>query len=126
MNMHWLRDKEVLKHIRVYWDKVKNNDADYFTKHFPPRVHRQQRPCYIQSDHIAITLKYRSQTEITRLCEGVLNRVLSPSVPDPKSQSMTQKSNRVLCNKSNRVPCTQSPNALICNITIYDVQNHNR
>ena len=28
MNMHWLRDKEVLKQIRVYWDKGKNNDTD--------------------------------------------------------------------------------------------------
>ena len=36
MNMNWLRDKEVLKQTRVYWDKGKNNDADYFTKHFLP------------------------------------------------------------------------------------------
>ena len=73
MNMHWLHDKEVLKQIQVYWDKVKNNDVDYFTKNFPRSVHRQQRPRYIQSAHIATTLKYRSQTDLTRLYKGVLN-----------------------------------------------------
>ena len=98
--MHWLCDKEILKQIRVYWDKGKNNYSDYFTNNFSPSVHRQQRPRYIQSAHLATTIQYRSQTEITRLCEGVFNRFLSPSVLDPKSQSMTHK--------SNRVPCTQS------------------
>ena len=47
MNMHWLRDKEVLKQIRVYWYKGKKNDADYFTKHSTTSVHCQQRPRYI-------------------------------------------------------------------------------
>ena len=28
--------KYVLYQLRVYWDKVRNNDADYFTKHHPP------------------------------------------------------------------------------------------
>ena len=82
MNMHWLHDKEVLKQILVYWDKGKNNDTYYFTNNFPPRLHRQQRPRYIQSARLATTLKYRSQTELTRLCKVVLNIVLSPSVPD--------------------------------------------
>ena len=36
MNMYWLRDKEFLKQIQVYWDKGKNNDTDYFTMHFLP------------------------------------------------------------------------------------------
>ena len=124
--MHWLRDKEVFKQILVYWDKGKNNESDYFTKHFPPSVHRQQQPRYIQSAHPATTPKYMSQTELTRLCEGVLNRVLSPSVLDPKSQSRNQKSNRVLCTKSNRVPCKQHTYAPIRATTIYDVQDHNR
>ena len=124
--MHWLRDKEVLKHIRIYWDKGKNNDAEYFTKHFPPSVHQQQRNCYMQSAHIATTLKYRSQTELIRLCEDVLNQVLSTSVLDPQSQSRNNNSNQVLCTNSNRVPCIQSLNAPIRAIIIYDVQNHNR
>ena len=41
---YWLRDKEVLEQLRLYWDKGTNNDADYFTKHHPPIHHRQMRP----------------------------------------------------------------------------------
>ena len=110
--MHWLRNKEVLKQIRVYWDKGKNNYADYFTKNFPPSVHRQKRPRYIQLAHLATKIQYRSQTELTRLCEGVLNRVLSPSVPDPKSKSMTQKSNRFPCTQSLIAPIRAKPQSM--------------
>ena len=112
MNMHWLCDKEVLKQIRVYWDKGKNNDADYFTKNFLPIVHRQKRLRYIQSAHLATTIQHSSQTELTRLCEGVLNQVLSPSVPDQKSQSRTQKSNRVPCTQSLIVPICAKPQSM--------------
>ena len=37
MKCHWLRDKEVLEQLRVYWYKGTNNDADYFTKYHPPQ-----------------------------------------------------------------------------------------
>ena len=49
MKWNWLRDKEVLEQLRVYWDKGTNNDADYFTKHHPPIHHRQMRPWYIHA-----------------------------------------------------------------------------
>ena len=29
MKWQWLRDKEVLEQLRVYWDKGTNNDTDY-------------------------------------------------------------------------------------------------
>ena len=32
MRFHWLRDKETLKNIQVYWEPGINNDGDYFTK----------------------------------------------------------------------------------------------
>ena len=112
MNMHWLRDKEVLKQIRVYWDKGKNNDADYFTKNFPPSINRQQIPRYIQLAHLATTIQYRSQTELTRLCEGVLNRVLGPSFPDPKSKYRTQKLNLVPFNQSLISPIRAKPRSM--------------
>ena len=51
MKWYWLRDKEVLKQLRVYWDKGTNNDADYFTKHHPPTHHRQMRPQYIHTSN---------------------------------------------------------------------------
>ena len=110
--MHWLRNKEYLKQIRVYWYKGKKNEADYFTTHFPPSINRQQRPRYIQPAHLATSIQYRSQTELTRLCEGVLNRVLSPSVPDPKSQSRTQKSNRVPFTQSLIAPIRAKPKSM--------------
>ena len=34
IKMNWLRDKYILKHKRVYWDKGNNNNSDYFTKHY--------------------------------------------------------------------------------------------
>ena len=30
MKVHWLRDKEVIEQLRVYWDISTNNDTDYF------------------------------------------------------------------------------------------------
>ena len=48
MRYHWLRDRENQKHIHVYWDKGNNNDANYFTKHFPANEHREQRNRYVQ------------------------------------------------------------------------------
>ena len=35
MEWHWLRDKEVIYQLRVYWYRGTNNDTDYFTKHHP-------------------------------------------------------------------------------------------
>ena len=30
MKWHWLREKQVLEQLGVYWEKGTNNDADYF------------------------------------------------------------------------------------------------
>ena len=70
MKWNWLRYKEVIDKIRVYWDKVTNNDADYFTKHHPPIHHRQMRPRYIHTSNLVRTI-----TQTIRLCKGVLNQV---------------------------------------------------
>ena len=47
MRYHWLRDRQNRMHLRVYWDKGSNNDADYFTKHHAPSHHKLMRPRYI-------------------------------------------------------------------------------
>ena len=52
MKWHWLRDKEVLEQLRVYWDSGKNNDTDYFTKHHPPIHHPQTIPWYIHTSNL--------------------------------------------------------------------------
>ena len=70
MKCHWLRDKEVLEKLILYWDKGTNNDTDYFTKHQPPIHHHQMRPLYIH------TLKLsRKIPQTIRVCEVVFNRV---------------------------------------------------
>ena len=67
---YWLRDKEVLDQLIVYWYRGTNNENDYFTKHHPQIHHRQMKPCYIHTSNLARTI-----TQTIRLCEGVLNLV---------------------------------------------------
>ena len=43
MHLHWLRDKELTEYIKVFYDKGKNNGADYHTKHHPTVHHRRVR-----------------------------------------------------------------------------------
>ena len=52
MKFHWLRDKELQKLIRVFWDKGINNDADYFTKHHSTTHHQAIREKYILKGHL--------------------------------------------------------------------------
>ena len=47
MRYNWLKDADTLGHLRILWDKGKNNLADYFTKHHPPIHHRTMRPKYL-------------------------------------------------------------------------------
>ena len=70
MKWNWLRDKGVLDQLRLYWDKVTNNDADYFTKHHPPIHHHQMRSRYIHTSNVA-----RKIPQTIILCKYVLNRV---------------------------------------------------
>ena len=48
MKLHWLRDPYNKQFFDVFWDKGKDNDADYFTKHHPTSHHRLHRPTYVQ------------------------------------------------------------------------------
>ena len=92
MKWHWLIEKQVLEQLRVYWYKVTNNDADYFTNHHPPIHHVQMRPRYIHTSNLVRTIPFA-----IRLFKGVLNRVLGyQSFADSlktirgKPQSMTE------------------------------------
>ena len=49
MKWHWLRDKEVIKKLSVYWDRGKNNDNDCFKKYHPPIQNHQMQPQYIHT-----------------------------------------------------------------------------
>ena len=48
MNLHWLRDKEVQKYFKIFWEKGSSNRGDYFTKHHPTIHHRFQRGRYVR------------------------------------------------------------------------------
>lgn len=48
MRYHWIEDRTQLGQIRPYWDKGKNNLADFFTKHFPPAYCKIMRYKYLQ------------------------------------------------------------------------------
>ena len=43
MRYHWLRDRIAQKQFNLYWKAGKTNDADYYTKHFPPSYHKLMR-----------------------------------------------------------------------------------
>ena len=47
MKYHWLRDNQTRQQFRYYWAKGSDNNADYFTKHHPPNVHKEMRHKYI-------------------------------------------------------------------------------
>ena len=48
MRYYWLRDRQTQQQFLFFWDKGSNNDADYFTKHFPASYHRVKRSRYVQ------------------------------------------------------------------------------
>ena len=54
MRWNWLRDRKTHKEIHPYWDKGKNNQGDYFTKHHSPEHHKIHRQKYILKNHLAI------------------------------------------------------------------------
>ena len=57
MRYHWLRDKKHQKNFRYYWARGEDNDADYFTKHHPPKHHLKMRQKYILKNHHTVIAK---------------------------------------------------------------------
>ena len=73
MRYHWLRDREILQQIAIYWDKGIRNLADYFTKHFPAKYHKEIRQTYLLNAILEATrggcidtLAQVSQSHVTR------------------------------------------------------------
>ena len=66
MRYHWLRCREAQHQLRIYWDKGKlNKFADYFTKHFPPKHHREMRSEILHVNNMLVSKdqnkRYRNQ-----------------------------------------------------------------
>ena len=47
MKFNWLRDRTAQQQFEVKWEKGITNQADYFTKHHSPRVHKAPRHNYV-------------------------------------------------------------------------------
>ena len=47
MRYYWLREKQIKKHFSITWKQAKSNLADYFTKHFSGKYHREIRSKYV-------------------------------------------------------------------------------
>ena len=48
MQFHWLRDRELQKQFKIFWEPGKSNHSDYYTKHWTILHHRQVRPLYFR------------------------------------------------------------------------------
>ena len=57
MRWNWLRDKETHRKFKYYWAPGKENDANYFTKQFPPNYYHKIRPNYILKGFNLTTLQ---------------------------------------------------------------------
>ena len=72
----WLQNKTESNQFKIYWDKGKNNKADYQTTYFGPAYHQYVRSEYIlKGNHLLQKLNYvrgyvdypqRGITQITR------------------------------------------------------------
>ena len=79
MRYHWLWDKLAKNILNVFWDRGKNNLADYFTKHHPPAHHRIQRYKHIlkgfnlsQLDHLL-----NKSTFSARVYSSIISKLLT-------------------------------------------------
>jgi hypothetical protein len=50
MRFYWVKDRVKEGQFLIYWKKGSENDADYFTKHFPPSHHRVKRSRFLHED----------------------------------------------------------------------------
>ena len=80
MRCYWLRERQTQQQFRFFLDKGSNNDADYFTKHFPTCYHRVKRARYVQ-DKINIINQFLEHHPFPgpMHCEGVLLRYTTSS-----------------------------------------------
>ena len=72
MRYHWLRCRETQKQVKIYWEPGTENNADYFTKHHPPKHHCAMRPRYIVHDTGNPLQKPILRQPDHLNCEGVL------------------------------------------------------
>jgi hypothetical protein len=72
MRFYWIQDRIKQNQFRVYWNRGDRNWADYFTKHFPEKHHRDVRPQYL---HIQAHFAHAFTHQFSLLQQGMQARV---------------------------------------------------
>ena len=70
MNVYWIKDR-IKQKQKIFWERGKNNKADYFTKHFPPKHHKSMRYVYLQPP--------TNSNVINSLVQGCVNAIFQYS-----------------------------------------------
>ncbi len=68
MRYHWLRERQLKDQLRIYWDKGINNDANYFTKHHPPKHHQMMWSKYILKANLIRFVRHALSSRRVRGC----------------------------------------------------------
>ena len=94
MRYHWMQDQEIKQFLRYYWANGKDNNADYFTKHHPPAMHKEQQTEHLHTCNsmakIKNTLKDHFQSLLlTQPWQGCVTPRINPS---PNFPRLTHKS----------------------------------
>ena len=85
MKYNWLRERTAKQQFEVKWEKGATNQADYFTKHHAPRVHKNLRNDYVLKG-FSTSEKIKSLTPV-QTCKGVLRHRITPLQYNPISVS---------------------------------------
>ena len=93
---HWLSEQQNKGKFNIYWDRGRNNLADYHTKHHPPSYHEKVRPTYILKNFLlklynnVNTATMHRRPLPARVCSYPISRRVRTNVPD-KSQRTTSR-----------------------------------
>ena len=66
MRLHWLRDRECQRQLRIYWQQGKLNYTDYWTKHYPTKHHQNIRKEFITPQIVLEMLRQENETVAAR------------------------------------------------------------
>ena len=87
MRFFWTTDQVKLGHFEVKWTPGKENLADYFTKHFESKHHREVRAWYLHEDTSPRVLPRAAAPSALRGCVGKLPRGYSRTNPLPRTMT---------------------------------------
>ena len=89
MKWNWLRERTAQDQFEVRWEKGATNQADYFTKHHSPRIHKALRHDYVLKGFHThqTTNQIKKCLTPVQTCKGVLKYSIAPNWYNPTSRS---------------------------------------